>query len=157
MEEITQSPIPALEQEKFLRRDILLPKWDRRRKSYATLIFNLELKIEDLEQLMGLNKLICLGMLETLLENKLNCISSWLMRQAKDRYYDWREFLEAINMELDNKKAGLKAGEFLIKMRQGQHQYFDGFLQDFECQLSLCGGEKFGSASKLILLHVAIK
>lgn len=150
------SQMPQGQLVKQATRDIILPRWDGRKESYATFKFKLELKIEELEQYMGSNKLICLGILESLPENKQNRVSSWLMKQGKLGNYDWREFLKVLDGQFDNKLAGLEAGIILVRMKQGEHQYFDDFVQDFEYQLSLCQGETFGSAAKLILLHAAI-
>ena len=142
--------------EKFPTKEIMLPKWDGKKETYATFKFKLELKIEVLGPWLGSNKLICLGILECLPENKQNRVSSWLMRQGNTGMYDWREFLAFIHKQFDNRQAGLEAGVALTRMRQGDHQYFEDFLQDFEYKLSLCEGDSFGSAAKLILLHAAI-
>ncbi|KAI6247060.1 hypothetical protein HI914_04935 [Erysiphe necator] len=50
----------------------------------------------------------------------------------------------------------LEAAEVLGRMRQGQHQYFEDFLRDFESQYSLCDVNTWGPTGKIALVHTAI-
>jgi hypothetical protein len=116
----------------------------------------LEAKIEADRSKMGNGKTICNGILGTLPEDKQQRVSHWFISGGSDGQYDVDSFLEHIKDKFEDKEAKQTAGDQLNRMRMGDAQKFDDFLQDFEFKLSQCGGLEWADRDKIIRLNTAI-
>ncbi|KAI1001359.1 hypothetical protein K3495_g6844, partial [Podosphaera aphanis] len=138
------------------RKETPWPCWNGSKESYPVYRFKLQVKIEEDLAILGSNRAICMGMVESLPEIKKPLVSNWFMKGGSKGQYDWREFLNCFDEHFESKQAGLEAGDILVRMRQGENQFFEDFIQDFENQLARCDGENWSSSPKLIFVHAAI-
>jgi hypothetical protein len=105
---------------------------------------------------MGNGKTICNGVLGTLPEDKQQRVSHWFISGGSDGQYNVDDFLGHIKDKFEDKEAKQTAGDQLNRMRMGNAQKFDDFLQDFEFKLSQCGGLAWADRDKIIRLNTAI-
>jgi hypothetical protein len=89
---------------------------------------------------LGGPEVICHGIFETLPETKRTRVFQWFLNESP--YKDWNvnEFLFHLKDKFENKKVVQIAGNELQRMRMGDFQKFDSFLNDFEFKLALCKG-----------------
>jgi hypothetical protein len=118
----------------------LWPKWDGEDLLFLLYFARFRVKIKADQQLLGGPEVICYGIFETLPEIKRSRVFQWFLNGGF--YKDWNvnEFLFYLKDKFENKKAVQIAGNELQRMRMGDFQKFDSFLNDFEFKLALCGG-----------------
>ena len=112
------------------------PEWNGETTSFPLYMARLEAKIEADTPKMGNGKTVCNGVLGTLPEDKQQRVSHWFISGGSDGQYNVDEFLEHIKDKFEDKEAKQTARDELNRMRMGDAQKFDDFLQDFEFKLS---------------------
>ena len=132
------------------------PNWDGRTGSFLNFRSQLRVKIEEDRHLLGSDRAVCYGMLQTLPDNKKARAHGWFDRGGPDGSYRWEAFLGEFTALFEDKQARQTAGEQLTRMRQGSSQFFVDFLQDFEYKLQQCGGTNWAGNAKVMLLNASI-
>lgn len=139
------------------RKEIAWPKWDGIATSFPFFKRQLEIKIQVDGELMDNNaQAICLAMLQTLPTERQLRVSHWFETGGSLRDWNWRLFLDHFAEQFEDKQAAQCAVEELTRMRQGAHQYFADFLQDFEFKLAQCKGSDWAPNAKIAYLNASI-
>jgi hypothetical protein len=113
-------------------------------------------KIESERPRLGRNVDICNGILGTLPLEKQQRVANWYMTGGPDNRHDVDQFLGHVESQFEDKEAQQSARLLLTRIRMGDAQKFDGFLQDFEYKLSQGGGLGWPDDSKITYIYTAI-
>lgn len=141
----------------FKRKEVAWPEWDGTVETFAFYTFQLAVKLEGDAALLGTNpKLICLSMIGTLPSKKRIRVSQWFQKGGPNRDWNTTDFLRHFEEQFEDKQARQSAAEELSRMRQGIHQLFTDYLQDFEYKLAQCGGMDWPGSAKTVYLNTGI-
>ena len=132
------------------------PKWDGKTGTFANFQSQLRVKIEEDRHLLGSDRAVCYGVLQTLPVARQARAHCWFNTGGPDGRYDWEEFLTELVSLFEDKLAKQTATKQLTRMRQGGQQFFTDFLQDFEYTLQQCGGSGWPDHAKLSYLNAGI-
>ena len=132
------------------------PSWDGSTSTFPNYRSQLRVKIEEDRHLLGSDRAVCYGMLQTLPDNKKARAHGWFDRGGPDGAYNWEGFLRELSTLFEDKQAKQAAGEQLTRMRQGSCQHFADFIQDFEYKLQQCGGTTWAGNAKIMQLNASI-
>ena len=116
------------------------PEWDGSREMYPTYIIQLTAKIEADWDLLGGHKAVCMDMMNTIPKNLRSRVSHWYTTGGPDNNWDYELYLEHFNDNFEDKTSVRTANEKLSRMRQGKHQTFASYLNDFEHMLTQARG-----------------
>ena len=130
------------------------PKWDGKRESYKGYTHSLRVKIDVDWDMLGSNKAICLDMINTLPVEKRPRVMHWFQRGGPNDDYDHELFLNHFDENFEDKQAIRAAGEDLTRMRQGAHQPFSNFMNDFEFKLAQADGVEWPGSAKINYLNI---
>ncbi|KAI1006415.1 hypothetical protein K3495_g1807 [Podosphaera aphanis] len=132
-----------------MRRDAVLPRWNGAPQDFPFFVERLETRIEtDYAPYMS-EQAICLDMIETLPEASKARVSTWFSRCRERGRFDWRECLGYLKEIFADRQAQQSAAQHVMRMEQGEHQYFADFLQDYEYRTAQCGIGAFTSMGKV--------
>jgi hypothetical protein len=93
--------------------------------------------------LLGGPEIICHRIFETLPEIKKTRVFQWFLNEGLYKNWNVNEFLLYLKDKFENKEAVQTAGNELQRMRMGDFQKFDSFLNDFKFKLALCEGAEW--------------
>ena len=116
------------------------PEWDGTKESYDMYTMQLTNKIESDWDLLGGHKSVCMDMINTLPKNMRGRVSHWASTGGPKSDWNYETFISHFNDNFEDKTSTRAAGEKLSRMRQGQHQTFASYLNDFEYMLALAKG-----------------
>lgn len=134
----------------YQRKDVAWPSWNGLSENFRFFIAYLFAKIEEDLPLQGPNRAICLGMIEFLPKNLQHSVSHWFLKGREARDFDWKKLSNYFIDHFENKYLVITAGNELTSIRYGKHQFFRGFLKDFNYKLMQCGGGDLPRIGKLI-------
>ena len=132
------------------------PKWDGTAGTFMNYHSQLRVKIEEDRHLLGSDRAICYGMLQSLPATQQARAHGWFNKGGPEGDYNWEVFLTEFATLFEDKQAKQNAGEQLTRMRQGNNQFFTDFLQDFEYKLQQCGGSEWACSAKIMQLNASI-
>lgn len=139
------------------RKEVAWPQWNGKTETFDFYAFRMSVKLDGNAVLLGENrKLICMSMIDTLPENRQMRISHWFQEGGPNKDWDPVRFLAHFTEQFEDKQAQESAMEELTRMRQGTHQYFADYLQDFEYKLAQCQGMNWPSRVKIMNLNTGI-
>lgn len=132
------------------------PEWDGKSEHYNSYIELLAAKIDvDWEKLGG-HKAVCIDMMNSIPLTLRNRVSQWFSTGGPDGDWDYELFIAHFNDNFGDKTAARTAGDKLTRMRQGEHQTFAEFLNDFEYMLAQAKGLKWEGRVKVNHLSASI-
>ena len=135
------------------KRETKWPQWDGKTENFRSYIFELRVKIEEDRPLLGSNRAVCLGMIQTLPPSKKPRVDDWFERGGSNGGYEWVEFLNHFIDQFEDKQSIFVAGKELSRMKQGNRQPFTDFVKSYELKLAQCGGNKWNPLMKIVLLN----
>lgn len=132
------------------------PEWDGSKELYPTFIIQLAAKIDTDWDLLGGNKAVCMDMMNTIPKTLRTRVSQWLSTGGPNRDWNYQLFIIHFNDNFEDKTSVRTANEKLTRMRQGQHQTFASYLNDFEHMLAQSGGVNRDGYVKINSLHLGL-
>lgn len=132
------------------------PSWDGSITTLSSHIYQLIVKVEEDKRQLGSDRAICLGILNSIPVDKQSRVSHWFETGGPSGMHNWKDFVEHIKLEFEDKQARQTAGDLLYRMRMGSNQYFCDFFQDFQVKLAQCGGTNWPDSSKIMKLNSSI-
>ncbi|KAI0993380.1 hypothetical protein K3495_g14804 [Podosphaera aphanis] len=98
-----------------------------------------------------------MDMVNSLPSDKRARVAGWFDERRSTNRFKWRDLLQHFRDEFEDQQAKLTAGEELLRIEQGAHQYFCDFLRDFEYKVAVSGGSTvWTSGSKVNMLNAAV-
>ena len=132
------------------------PEWDGKSEHYNSYIELLAAKIDvDWEKLGG-HKAVCIDMMNSIPLTLRNRVSQWFSTGGPDGDWNYELFISHFNDNFGDKTAARTAGDRLTRIRQGEHQIFADFLNDFEYMLAQAKGLKWEGRVKVNQLSASL-
>lgn len=91
-------------------------------------------------------------MINIIPRDKRNRVAIWFSNGGPNNDWNYLLFIEHFNDNFEDKTATRTAGEKLSRMRQGEHQTFSAYLNDFEYMLAQAKGLNWDGRLKVNLL-----
>lgn len=132
------------------------PEWDGSKELYPTFIIQLAAKIDTDWELLGGHKAVCMDMMNTIPKTLRTRISQWFSTGGPNGDWNYELFITHFNDNFEDKSSIRTANEKLTRMRQGQHQTFASYLNDFEHLLAQSGGLKWEGYVKINSLYLGL-
>ncbi|KAI0996563.1 hypothetical protein K3495_g11619 [Podosphaera aphanis] len=132
------------------------PVWDGSVSSFNAHARQLQIKIEEDKYMLGSDRAICLGIFRSIPSERQPRVLHWFETGGPKGDYSWREFLNHVKEQYEDKQARQTASNLLHRMRMGANQYFSDYLQDFELKLSQSGKTHLDDGTKISQLDTGI-
>ena len=107
---------------------------------YPTYVIQLTAKIEADWELLGGHKAVYMDMMNKIPKNLRNCVSHWSTTGGPQYNWDYELYINHFNDNFEDKTWVRTSSEKLSRMRQGKHQSFASYLNDFEHLLTQARG-----------------
>ena len=125
------------------------PEWDGTKENYNTYIDQLAVKIDVDWEILGGHKAVCNDMMNTIPTKRRNRVAAWFATGGPNGDWDYELFIEHFNENFEDKTSAREAGQKLTRMKQGMHQGFASFLNDFEYMLAQADGLRWEGRVKV--------
>lgn len=80
----------------------------------------------------------------------------WFSTGGPDCDWNYKKFIRHFDENFEDKMAARTAGEKLTRIRQGQHQLFSAFFNDFQYLLARAKGMKWDDRAKINSLSTGL-
>lgn len=89
---------------------------------------------------LGGHKAFCKNITNTFPSKKRNRVAAYFSTGGSNSDWGYEIFIDHFNENFEDKTSAREAGQKLNRMRQGMHQSFASFLNDFEYMLAQADG-----------------
>lgn len=132
------------------------PQWDGTSEAYDLYIAQLSTKIESDWEFLGGHKSVCNEMINTLPKDRKLRVSQWFSCGGPNKNWDYQLFMQHYNNNFQDKTSARAAHRTLSNMKQGEHQTFANFLNDYEYTLARARGLNWEDSLKINFLYTGL-